>query len=275
MVVQAYRRWSVTILEHFMPSPFPGMNPYLEQPDVWHDFQQGFVTAIRNALTPQIRPKYIAKIDDNIYLHELDNASRRLLGRPDVMILEPDKPGKSPATNMVADLPKAQGIVLPAVDRIDEPFIEIRDAQYRDLITVIELLSPTNKAEGPDRTQYLSKRHALIASNVNYVEIDLLRGYSRMPMQGLAKCDYCVMVSRCHLRPRVDLWPIGLRETLPRIPVPLRREDSDAVVDLQTLLNDVFDAAGYADYIYSGSPRPSIADADRSWLAEQLGQQLP
>ena len=253
-----------------MPSPFPGMNPYLEQPDVWHDFHQGFVTAIRNSLTPQIRPKYITKIDDNIYLHELDSDGRRLLGRPDVMVLDAGRISESPAVTLVADLPKARGFVLPAVDRITEPFIEIRDTQHRDLIAVIELLSPTNKAEGPDRIQYLSKRHALITSNVHFIEIDLLRGYKRMPIEGLTQCDYCVMVCRSHLRPQVDLWPIGLRESLPRIPVPLRGEDPDAVINLQSLLHDQYDAAGYADYIYTGSPRPAVLEDEQDWVAERI-----
>lgn len=71
-----------------MPSPFPGMNPYLEQIDVWHDFHQRFVTRLGDAISLQIRPKYITKIDDNVYLHELDADSRRLLGRPDVMLLD-------------------------------------------------------------------------------------------------------------------------------------------------------------------------------------------
>ena len=251
-----------------MPSPFPGMNPYLEQVDVWHDFHQGLITAIRNSLTPQIRPKYITKIDDNVYLHELDADSRRLLGRPYVMVLNLGKPSSKTVSVLPSDLPTAQGVVLPAVDRIEEPFIEIRDAKFRELVTVIELLSPTNKAEGPDRIQYLAKRHMLISNNVNYVEIDLLSGYERMPTQGLGACDYNVMVCRSYLRPGVDLWPIGLRDTLPRIPIPLKREDPDAVVDLQKLLHELYEAAGYADYIYSGSPRPAISDDDRAWVAD-------
>ena len=184
------------------------------------------------------------------------------------MLLDSGKPSIATAAVLDSDLPKSQGIVLPAVDRIEEPFIEIRDAQFRDLVTVIELLSPTNKAEGPDRIQYLTKRHLLISSNVNYVEIDLLRGYKRMPIEPLAPCDYCIMVCRRHLRPNVDLWPIGLRETLPRIPIPLNREDPDAVIDLQRLLHELYDAAGYADYIYSGSPRPAVPKDDQNWAAD-------
>ena len=256
-----------------MPSPFPGMNPYLEQMDVWHDFHQRFVTRLGDAISLQVRPKYITKIDDNVYLHELDADSRRLLGRPDVMLMNSGKPSITTNAVLASDLPKSQGIVLPAIDRIEEPYIEIRDAQFRELVTVIELLSPTNKAEGPDRIQYLSKRHLLISRNVNYVEIDLLRGHKRMPIEGLEACDYCIMVCRSHRRPGVDLWPIGLRESLPRIPIPLNHEDPDAVIDLQKLLHELYDAAGYSDYIYSGSPRPAIPMDDQIWVADIVGSE--
>ena len=162
-------------------------------------------------------------------------------------------------------MPISFGSLLPSVDRISEPFIEIRDTEYRDLITVIELLSPTNKNSGPDREQYLSKRKLLLSGNVHFVEIDLLRGGTRMPVEGLAQCDYAMMVSRSYERPKVGLWPMKLRERLPVIPVPLKPEDPDAVLDLQQLLHETFDAAGYADYIYQGKPRPPLHPEDEAW----------
>ncbi len=81
-------------------------------------------------------------------------------------------------------------------------------------MTVIELLSPTNKYAGPDREQYLVKRRELLASPVHFVEIDLLRGGPRMPMQDLPECDYCVLVSRVETRLDAGLWPIRLREPI-------------------------------------------------------------
>ena len=112
-------------------------------------------------------------------------------------------------------------------------FVEIRDRQGRDLVTVIELLSPTNKRPGPDREQYLAKRRQLLASGVHLVEIDLLRGHPRLPLDDLPPCDYYVMVSRAEERPQAGLWPLGLRDPLPPIPVPLRAADPDASLDLQ------------------------------------------
>jgi hypothetical protein len=116
------------------------MNPYLEQPEVWHDFHQALITAVRNSLTPQIRPAYIAKIDDHIYIHELSGDERYLLGRSDVSVL--------PSIGCTAVAAQAQAVVAPAygrippnVDEVRESFIEIRDRETRELITVIELLS--------------------------------------------------------------------------------------------------------------------------------------
>jgi hypothetical protein len=101
------------------------------------------------------------------------------------------------------------------------------------------------------------------------VEIDLLRGGERMPVEEMPACDYIVMVSRSYERPRVELWPLALRDPLPTIPIPLRRGDRDATIDLQRLLHEQFDAAGYEDYIYRGRPQPPLSEIDAKW-AESL-----
>jgi hypothetical protein len=244
------------------------MNPYLEQEDVWHDFHQSYIAALRGSLARQIRPKYIAKIDENVYIHELSAEERFLLGRPDVAVLAARRPaGTSVGVKSIAA--PSHGHVTPATDIQREPFIEIRDRERRTLVTVVELLSPSNKNVGPDRDQYLAKRKRILSSNVHLVEIDLLRGGPRMPIGDLPQCDYCVMVSRSMERPRVGLWPLRLRDRLPEIPVPLHHEDPDAAIDLQPLLDSVYDAAGYDDYVYAGTPQPPLHPEDARW-AEQL-----
>ncbi len=249
-----------------MPSPFPGMNPYLENDDPWHDFHERFSPACADAITPQIRPKYFVKIDQHIYLHEKSAAERVLLGRSDVRI------ARGKATAAIADsgpiLAPAYAR-LPAVDIEKLSFLEIRDRESRALVTVIELLSPTNKKVGPDREQYLAKRSEVIGRGVHLVEIDLLRGGSRPPLEELPDCDYYVMVSRAEERPRAGVWPLRLRDRLPAIPIPLQHPDPDARVDLQELLHRIYDAAGYEDYIYTGKPQPPLSPDDAAW-AEQL-----
>jgi len=251
-----------------MPSPFPGMDPYLESPDPYHDFHERFVPRLADALTPSLRPKYIAKVDENVYVHELSSDQRALVGRPDVSVVDRNADGGAVATSPATVAP-AYGKILPATDQVRETFVNIFDRESRELVTAIELLSPTNKNPGPDRQQYVAKRSRLLSSSIHLVEIDLLRAWPRMPLEDLPACDYYVMVSRSEQRPRVELWPVSLHEPLPEIPIPLRPGDPDASLDLQQLLNDQYDAAGYADYIYDNPIHQPMSPEDAAW-AEQL-----
>lgn len=248
-----------------MPSPFPGMNPYLEQEDVWHDFQERFIPAAAELLTPQLVPKYIVKIDQHAYIHELPANERRLLGRPDVAIADR---GAAPASTPARSAMQAPvyGQLPLAIDVERQGYIEIQDRSTRQIITVIELLSPSNKAA--DREQYLGKRDQVLRSPTHLVELDLLRGGARLPVEGLPACDYYAMVSRSNERPRVGLWPMRLADPLPLIPIPLRAGDDDAKLDLQHLLHRVFDASGYQYYIYGRSPEPPLGAQDVEWARQ-------
>ena len=79
-----------------MPSPFPGMNPYLEQDTVWLDFHERFCAVVAELLTSQVRPYYIVKIDEQVYIHELPAESRNLLGRGDVAVIRPSLLARHP-----------------------------------------------------------------------------------------------------------------------------------------------------------------------------------
>ena len=249
-----------------MPSPFPGMNPYLEQADVWQDFHQSFIPLLRQLLAEQVRPKYLVKIEEQIFIHELPEDQRWLIGRGDMTVARSGT--DSTGTAVVLLQAPAIGRVPLNVDVERHAFLEIRDRGNRQLVTVLELLSPSNKRPGPDREQYLAKRQQLLASSVHLVELDLLRGGPRLPMEYLPPCDYCVMVSRYEDRPQVSLWPLGLRDKLPTIPIPLLAQER-ATLDLQSALHQAYDAAGYEDYIYANAPTPPLQGADAEW-AQQL-----
>jgi Protein of unknown function (DUF4058) len=246
-----------------MPSPFPGMNPYLEQDEVWHDFHERFLPAAAEALGAQVQPDYIVKIDEHVYVHELPAETRRLLGRVDLGVTPARPPGES--TQGVGLLNVPAWVRLPAVDVESESFLEIRDRRSRELVCLIELLSPSNKRPGPDRELYLSKRRQILSSPAHLVEIDLLRGGKPMPAEDRPSCTYSVMVSRVEDRPIAGFWPVGLREGLPVIPVPLRPPHADARLDLQSLLDRIHDAAGYRYYIYEGAPTSPLAPDDLAW----------
>ena len=154
----------------------------------------------------------------------------------------------------------------PEHERI--PFLEIFAKDSREVITVVELLSPTNKYSGPDREAFLRKRLALLNRGANYVEIDLLRGGPRMPIRDLPRCDYYAYVNRFYTRPDVDFWPISLRDRLPRIPIPVLPEDQDARVDLQEILSSIYDRACYYLTIYQGKPEPNLSPEDAAWAQQ-------
>jgi hypothetical protein len=242
------------------------MNPYLEQEDVWSDFHLRFIATAAEAIGPQVRPAYIVKVDRYVYVHELPEGDQMLLGRPDIYLAEarPDQI-KSEADVSTALAAPARARLVPLTITERQAFIEIRDGTDRRLITAIELLSPSNKEHGSDRDQYLAKRNRYLDGDVHLVEIDLLRGGPRLPLHPQPKGDYCVMVSRAEDRPNVGLWPIQLRESLPVIPIPLRRAEEPAKLDLQAALHRVYDAAGYGDYIYRLSPQPPLSAEDQKW----------
>jgi len=243
------------------------MNPYLEQDEVWHDFHERFIPHVAEALLPLVRPHYIVKLDEHVYIHELPGEGRRLAGRGDVNIARPPGGSASMSAAVGTLAAPAYAQIPGSVDTESLSFIEVRDRQSREVVTVIELLSPANKHPGPDREQYLSKRRRLFGANCNLVELDLLRGQPRLPLVGFPPCDYYALVSRPEDRPSVAVWPIGLRERLPAVPIPLRAPHANVVLDLQAILHRVYDAAGYEDYIYDGSPQPALSPEDATWAA--------
>jgi len=252
------------------------MNPYLEQDDAWHDFHERLIPLVATLLGGQLRPRYIVKIDEHIYVHELAAESRRFVGRADVSLgrgsgLAERERGHGPATGL---LEAPARVRLPRVDHERLSYVEIRDRKNRDLVTVIELLSPANKRLGPDREQYLAKRGEILNSPVHLVEIDLLRGGHPLPAADRPDCSYSVLVSRVELRPDAEFWPVALRERLPMIPVPVHVPDPDAQLDLQAVLDQIYDVAGYVDYIYDGTPSPPLEGAEAEWARALIPRPL-
>lgn len=256
-----------------MKSPFPGMNPYLESPEFWHDFQQRFVIHLGDEVGAHLSANYFAKLEERIFIHELPEEPRTYLGRPDVgVFLSRDAKKTSPAGSVsLVDPPPLQlELISPAEDRERESFIEIRDRLSRRLVTVIELLSPANKNPGKDREQYLYKRQQLLESSVHLVEVDLLRSGLRMPLKQLPACDYCLLVCRSEQRPLVDVWPFTVTDSFPKLVVPLREADSPLIIDLNALFQRVFVAANYAKIIYQSPPDPPLAVEQAIWAEEVL-----
>lgn len=249
-----------------MPSPFPGMNPYLEHPHTWKDFHETFIPTARAFLAALVRPKYFVSIEENLYIQDWTENGHSI-GIADVAVgRRHDAHG---TTAGVATLtPPVRGqIRVPEAERLS--YLELRNRDDEQLVTVIELLSPTNK-RGRDRDRYLQKRAEILSANVHFVEIDLLRAGPRLPIECLPPCAYYVVVSRADERPDVGIWPVQLRARLPMIPIPLRAPDPDVELDLQDVLNRTYDSAGYEDYIYRRELDPPLSPDDDAWARQYV-----
>lgn len=243
------------------------MNPFLEQEDTWEDFHHNFLTRAQEALNTQVGSDYLVKVEARVYIRALSDEERRFFGRADVAL---STVGESGAGAAVASIAAPVELVLPEVEHVRESWLEVRDRRDRRVVTVIELLSPTNKRRGPDRDAYLSKRNIVLGSQTNLVEIDLRRGGERPTLPLLPDCDYYVLVSPYEQRPRTGFWPIGLRDRLPSVPVPLEAPDPPVILDLQTVLDETYMAAGYGKYIYAESPEPPLSSDDLAWARQFL-----
>jgi len=251
-----------------MPSPFPGMNPYFEQSYDWEEFHLKFIARTQEVLFSLIGAKYIVKAETRPLLHERSAEERRYFGKADVGIVEGTGLGRDAfAATLVAPMQ----LELPAVDVEKERYIEVIDKQHRRVVTVIELLSPSNKTPGSDRDAYLSKREQLLHRQVHFVEIDLRRGGQRPTPPALPPCDYYALVSRVEDRPLVGLWPFGLRDPLPILPIPLCAPDPAVPMNLKEILDHVYDVTGFGDHIYEQVPEPPLGAADNEWARSIAG----
>jgi hypothetical protein len=256
-----------------MASPFPGMDPFIEAQE-WDDFHPRLIDEISDALVPQVRPRYVVRIERRIYVeHHADGQGAFI--RPDVAVLEregaPSRPGRVATAPRVTVAPVMVPLPIPEPRR--EVFLSLRRRDTMELVTTIEALSPTNKRRASDgQAEYLAKREAVLLSGAHLVELDLLRGGERLPtVEPVPTGDYYAFVSRRHQRPMAEVYAWSLRQPLPPIPVPLAGGDPDVYLDLQAVFNAVYDRAGYDYSLDHGRPVvPLLSEADATWAQEVL-----
>ncbi len=257
-----------------MPSPFPGMDPYLEDPAFWRDFHESFITYWRDALNDLLPDHYEARIDERVSLVDVPNgAPRQVL--PDVAVAQ-----TFPLpTNVlaVATAVATEPVIVPlhVLEQAEEAYIQLLHRPDRTLVAVMELLSPSNKAN-PDRLEYLAKRNALLKQHVHLIELDLLVGGVRLPMRGaLPPGHYYALVSRAERRFDCEVYARSVRQPLPTIRVPLKEPDPDLLLDLGAVFATTYERGRYARALpYGAPPSAPLADADRRW-AEELARPKP
>ncbi|MDY6936806.1 MAG: DUF4058 family protein [Cyanobacteriota bacterium] len=255
-----------------MPSPFPGMDPYLEG-YLWPDVHSALANKIRQQLVPLLRPKYTARLE--VYLAE-DPSPEGELGilYPDVEVLEtPDRQRSLPTTGETANRRTLTitppTLALPVVQAMPVRLtrVEIRDTANNRLVTSIEILSPVNKRE-PGLTVYRQKRQRLYQANVHLLELDFLRRGTRPFAQPrLPDVSYCIALTRARGK-QIEIWPLELATVLPVVPVPLQNSDADVPLDLQSVFTAIYDEAAYdlsVDYSQTPPP-PALSEAETKWL---------
>jgi hypothetical protein len=232
-----------------MPSPFPGMDPFVENQE-WEDFHTRFNTQLADTLAPGVEPRYIVRVERRVYVeHPGDDTEEFDRFRiADVAVRSAAEEGGSLSTaggTATAIAPIECELPLPQERR--ETYLVVRERETMQVVTVIETLSPANKRAGGDgRREYLAKREKVLQSNSHLVELDLLRGGERLPLlTPLPPGDYYAIVSRAGRRPRAQLYAWTLRQPLPSVPIPLKRGDPDVPLDLQTAFTTVYDRARY------------------------------
>ncbi len=231
---------------------FVGMDPFIEK-QCWEDFHQEMTSAMRSQLLPLLLERgYDATLEQRVYLERRELSETRRLVRPDIAIHTEKRllGGSGGGVALLEPITEAEvtELTLPTLtDERREPYIAIYKMPERRLVTVIELLSPTNKNPNADGYhEYLHKRNQILDSEVHLVEIDLLREGNRLPtIEPLPEGDYYVFLSRSERRPRVIVIAWKLNHRLPRIPIPLLEGDPDVPLDLQAAYEDAFARARY------------------------------
>jgi hypothetical protein len=253
------------------------MDPYLEEPGLWPDVHHELMSVMREFMMRRLRPKYHVRVEERVYISDENDPGRDVI-IPDLRIADAghDEPRDWTAEEMAAGyVAVAEPVVLTTLidDEIHESFLEVIDRQERAVVTVIEILSPTNKVSGSrGRASYLEKRQEVMASPSHLVEIDLLRtGVAIHTRELLPPADYYVHVSRKAKRPKGVVWPILLTQRLPVISIPLRPEDPDVPLDLQEVLNTAYDRAAYDMAIdYRREPVPPLDETQQRWARTLL-----
>jgi len=211
-----------------MPTPFPGMDPYLEQFGIWNQVQIDLIVQTQRYLAGLLRPKKIVAIGMR--------------------------------TRFPGDKRKEE----------KQRYLEVRDQVSGEAITVIEILSPTNKRS--HRREYLEKRLEILGSETNLVEIDLLRAGAPMPMTGKTPdTHYRILISRAWERPYAEALLFNIPQPIPDVPIPLRQGEEEAIVPLNRLLHEIYDEGGYDLMLnYSRPPDNPLDSATAAWAAKLL-----
>jgi len=263
-----------------MPSPFPGMDPFLEDPALWPGVHQRLITNIGSFLNASLPPTYVADIGERLYVVQAERSvvPDVVVSQSGVIVGATSRRGSA----AVATAGEPPWIVTIPPQEVREPFIEIVSLKpRRQVVTVIEVLSPANKAAGSaDRDRYLAKQRQVLDSPASLVELDLLRrgahtvAAAEAELRRRGDWEYLACVHRGSRRWDYEVWPLRLRERLPAIRIPLAEGEPDVRLDLQAVFDRCYDEGGYARMVdYDAEPAVTLEAEDAAWADALLREQ--
>ena len=253
-----------------MPSPFPGMDPYLETPSLWPDVHHELISAIRADLNRQLDPRYFAQIEDRIYVSTEDDPGRTEL-IPDVHVTSGTIEGRPsfPARDVGASDVAEPLVVETFLDEeIHEVFLEVIDSARRKVVAVIEVPNPRTRFRGRRGSRAFARSEIRSGSRKAIGSRSTCSGGAFLCAlrKRIRPHEYFVNVSPVRLRTQGWVWPIRLSQRLPVVRIPLRSGDEDIQLDLQAVLETAYDHAGYHRVIdYSKGPVPPLSPALGEW----------
>ena len=264
-------------------NPFPGMNPYLERSDIWPGFHNRLIAALAEELGPQLPRDYRIDLEQRVETETPFGPPPALtLMIPDALVTDelggtaPNRSATAGATAAVAAPPEGTTAVRVRMPReVRVTWLRVEAMPDREVVTIIEVLSPTNKASGEGRRRYIRKREATIAAGVNLVEIDLLRRWEPMPLETPPPVsDYRILVCRSLESPGAWLYPFMVQQRIPKFTLPLRSDDEAPApeVDLGSIINALHHTARYGQITRYDAPPPEPAfEAEvQQWVGERV-----
>ncbi|MCY2992152.1 MAG: DUF4058 family protein [Planctomycetota bacterium] len=260
-----------------MASPFPGMDPYLEQ--FWRDVHARLIIYAADQLQGRLPGDLRARVEERVVVESGAGEERNVY--PDIRIVERGR-GPAGAATTETDVAVLEPVILRLENEsMTETFIEVIDVgSGKRVVTVIEVLSLANKLPGDGQEKYRQKQDELRAGGVSLVELDLLRTgqrrlgvpYRRLPISH--RTAYQVCVRRGWDPAAVEVYPVPIRQRLPTVRIPLRQTDAEVPLDLQTLIEQCYRNGGYdADLDYHHPPQPPLTAEDDSWADNLLRSQ--
>ncbi len=256
-------------------SAFPGMDPFIEGRGIWGDFHDNLIAEMGVAIAAILPDHYVSRVASRNFIDWIDPVEEMKQRKgiiPDIAIQEASSPPDRSATGSMAVVETlAPPVVMQTAIEAEfhETYLDIWDVSSdRQLVTSIEVLSPTNKRTGTvGWHEYERKRSFLLQGQANLVEIDLLRGGKRHAMRvPWPKSPYYIMVARKNQVGECGIWPAFSTSRLPPFPVPLLPQDADLVVDLQPMIDAIFARSRYFLDVQYDKPLPGLDEDEISLL---------